>query len=825
MRYLLTFLFVLITSMTALVADELGSSRQHFSEEIKPFLQKHCVECHGLELQESQIRFDQLIEYQVENQVLWTKVYEAITSSKMPPEDYAQPSQKELNNLSTWIVNQQRTNNSGKTRRLNRRELAAALRDLTGLSIDYERALPEDGKVDGFDTGAEGLQDAGDSLNQIMRVTRQAVDGIRFLEPTASQVFTANLRDSKDPRKTLDQWNKEGAYAKIRGYGIPEKGLLIEPKWINDRGGQTFAVVPKHTNSNILRLKISVSATKNHDTVPNPHLWIDVGAQVFDYHEIPCNTKSPVLLTYEIQTDDLPLGKRGLDITLINKVEVPYRVKGFENDDRSKPEDKLPSGTGLFRPIYDKKQLSPEEHPVPYLVLENLEIENGYVAAWPPVHWNTELGVLADNTESAKKLLHLWMNRAYRRPVTESEKKPYLEFYESLRKQGLSFDNALRAAFQSVLLSGPFRYLISPSESEASIAQYAIASRLSFMLTGSPPDSELQRLANADQLRNNFVLNNQVDRLLRDTRSKAFFQPFVTQWLEIGQPITITSESIKMQDFRFIRYLKASMRAETVAYVSQLITENRPARELITSDWAMMNDILAIHYEYDEIEGGHLRKVKLRKHDPRGGGILGHAGIQSMLCWMGDNWVIYRGAWTLRAILDDPLPPPPLEVPDLDPSAGENRGKTFKELLVQHQENAKCSVCHKDMDPLGFAFQNFDISGRWRDVEFERYVKNDLDGKIEWYGTGKTRPVDNIGRLPRGENFSSFSECKQLLAEHYQQDIVRGFMKKLVLYSTGRKPDVEDMLEIQSIMEQHADAGYPFRDMLKAWIQSQAFLD
>jgi hypothetical protein len=366
--------------------------------------------------------------------------------------------------------------------------------------------------------------------------------------------------------------------------------------------------------------------------------------------------------------------------------------------------------------------------------------------------------------------------------------------------------------------------LNSTSHADPVIAHHAIASRLSFMLHGEPPDAELRKLAAEGKLRDATVLDAQVDRLLADSRHQGFIRPFVMQWLELEQPITIAQDHIQQQDFRFGRYLKASMRDETISYVTRMITDNRPARELIISDWAMMNNTLARHYNYPGIEGSELRKVQLRDTDPRGGGLLGHAGIQSMLCWMGDNWVIYRGAWTLRHILDKPPPPPPLEVPELSPSDGANKGKTFKQLLQQHQNDAKCAVCHKHIDPVGFAFQNFDISGRWRDVEFESYARGELDGRIAWIGTGKTRMVDTTGRLPRGEAFKSFAEFKQLVVKEYQPDLVRGLMKNFMIYGTGRQPDVRDRMEITTIMKASESKGYPLRDLLKAVVKSQAFL-
>jgi hypothetical protein len=164
-------------------------------------------------------------------------------------------------------------------------------------------------------------------------------------------------------------------------------------------------------------------------------------------------------------------------------------------------------------------------------------------------------------------------------------------------------------------------------------------------------------------------------------------------------------------------------------------------------------------------------------------------------------------------------------VPELVPSDGANRGKSFRELLKQHQEDQRCTVCHKHMDPVGFAFQNFDISGRWRDVEHERYVRNEIDGKIEWNGDGKTRPVDATGHLPRGEEFQSFQEFKKLVGQNYQDDLVRGLLENFVVYAAGRKPDVLDLRQLEQIMTEQKPKGYPLRNLMKALVRSPVFLD
>ncbi len=805
-------------------AGSSGIAAETFDSAVAPFLKRHCFSCHGENGQEAGIRYDRLAGFRAEDSHLWTLVHEKLSAGEMPPPERPQPASEETRAVLSWIERQQRALGRGTTRRLNRRELAAALRDLTSLSVDYAAALPGDGKIDGFDTGAEGLQDAASSVEQMMEVVSRAVRGIRFLDAPSELVFSADLRQVKDARRALDDWKSGGAVPKMRGYGQPGTGLLIQTRWVGERGGTSVTVPVPADRRGVLRLELTVAASKAFPDLPHPHLWVEVGGKTIDYREVQATVDKPLELAYDVQLEDVAVQADGVKIELHGKVEVPYAVNGFENEDRTKPEDRIPGGPGLFRPAFDRK-LPPEQQPVPFVVLQAIEVQPDYVAAWPPASWGIELGEATDTPAYAVQLLALWMERAWRRPVHGAERQRFLGLYEELRRRGLSFDASLRAAFQAVLLSGPFRYLSSPGAAGPGRAPYEIASRLSFLLLGTPPDERLRQLAAEGRLGDPHVLEGEVDRLLSDPRSDGFFRPFVTQWLELEQPITLTMDYFQQQDFRFGRYLKASMREETIRYIAEMFRRNRPARELIDSDWTMMNNALARYYGYEGVEDGRFRQVTFRDSDPRGGGILGHAGIQSMLCWMGDNWVIYRGAWTLRHILDDPPPPPPLEVPELDPTAGENRGKTFRELLVQHQQDQRCAVCHKTMDPLGFAFQNFDLSGRWRDVEYERYLRNELDGKIEWRGTGKSRPVDAAGRLPRGEPFRGFAECKQLMIDHYQQDIVRGIMKNLVLYATGRKPDVADRAQIRTIMRQHADRGYPLGDMLKGLVRSPIFLE
>lgn len=812
------------TGPRMVISGELaGVDVKTFKEQVAPLMEKHCVGCHGPDKQKARLRFDGVRGFRLSDRHLWTMVHEQLTHGDMPPEDELQPSKSGKAKMLAWIEKEQRALGAGSTRRLNRREFGSALQDLTGLTVDFAYSIPGDGKVNGFDTGAEALQDAADSVNQIMEVTRRAVDGIRFLEPAPGKKLRADLVNvEKDPHKLFDPWKDAGVTPeKTPRIARPGLGALIEPKWPKDRSSSMFGVTAPEDGQGIARIKFSVVSYSAFPDVPNPIAWVKIGERVIDRREI----SGPVDLEYQVQYEDSILGKKGLSISFTPRVEMPYAVKGFENEDKSKPSE-LPDGAGLFRPVWDKRKLrNPEEQPRPFVALRHVELEPDYVAVWPPAEWRVDLGELRDDEKSAGKLLALWMERAYRRPVKTSERKPFFSFYQKLRGNGMTFDAALRSTFQSVLMSSPFRYLASNAHEDKVIADHAVASRLSFMLSGAPPDAQLLGLAGSGKLRDLKVLEAEADRLLADPRSHRFFiRPFVTQWLEMEQPITLVDDHHGKASYHFRRHLQDSMREETHSYFGRLIADDRPARELISSDWTMMNDALARHYGYSGVRDGHLRKVRLRPDDKRGGGITSHAGIQSMLTWMGDNWVIYRGAWTAKHILDDPPQLPPLEVPELDPTAGDNKHKTTRELMIQHREDPRCNVCHTKLDPIGFAFQNFDLSGRWRDVENASYQVDELDGKIAWRGKGKTRPVDTVGELPGGQKYRTYDEFKEILIRDYQDDVVRGLMKNFMLYATGRLPDVDDRAEIDEIMKRHAAKGYPLGKMLRSVFLTDAFL-
>ena len=235
------------------------------------FLKRHCISCHGSTKQEAGVRFDLLDGYQAEQRTLWVSVHEKLTSGAMPPKSRPRPGAEEQQQILQWIETQS-ANETVAVRRLNRRELSAALQDITGLSVDYTQALPGDATLASFDTGADALQDTADSVAQTMIITRRAVDAIRFREPPACEPLMADLKLSQDARKEFDRWKNERD-VQVNGFrqARPGEGLLIEPNWVGDRGGMTLSIPPPKDGTGVLRLKLVISVMKPFAEVPNPH--------------------------------------------------------------------------------------------------------------------------------------------------------------------------------------------------------------------------------------------------------------------------------------------------------------------------------------------------------------------------------------------------------------------------------------------------------------------------------------------------------------------------------------------------------------------------
>ena len=274
-------------------------------QDVRQLLSKNCVGCHGDKEQNAQVRLDRVAGFDEESQPLWTKVYEALISGEMPPKGEPQPTAAERQQILKWISDQtaqQIAITGGTQRRLNRREFSAALQDLTGLPIDFAAGLPEDAKVDGFDTGAVALQDAADSVAQLLEVTQRAVESIRFLEPARDRKINLDFRELEftDFYKFIESnWKDHGIFT--RSKGLPSKkgiGLYLPTQWTGDNGNSFLALPAPPDKRAALKMTLRVKTRRPMPGLPIPILWVKVGGNYIDYRPIG---EEPQTLTYAVR--------------------------------------------------------------------------------------------------------------------------------------------------------------------------------------------------------------------------------------------------------------------------------------------------------------------------------------------------------------------------------------------------------------------------------------------------------------------------------------------------------------------------------------------
>lgn len=425
----------------------------------------------------------------------------------------------------------------------------------------------------------------------------------------------------------------------------------------------------------------------------------------------------------------------------------------------------------------------------------------------------------------ATTLLEAFLPRAFRRNVSEEEIGPYLELLRSRLVAGDCFEDAMRRVYVAVLTSPEFLFLAgdSPDESElfAKNAQYALASRLSYWLVNGPPDQQLLEKAKLEVLYEPDELRAEVERLLADPRSERFIEDFANQWLELSRLEETMPDPILYPEYRFL--LHEGIAAEPKAFLRELIDRDLPIRSLLRPGFAMLSQRLAEHYGIEGIEGVDVRHVNLADDDFRGG-LLGQAAIHKLTANGTTTSPIKRGLWVMDRLLNNPPPPPPPGIAAIDP---DTRGATtVREQLDKHRADASCAVCHRKMDPLGFALEAFDPIGGLR-TRYRSTGAGEIppeNGHTTWrveYRLGPT--VDASGQLHDGQSFTGPAELVDLLSTNPDR-LARAFIAHLSRYATGTEISFADRAEIEQIVLKTKAQQYGLKSLIHAFVQSPLFL-
>ncbi|MEO6081429.1 MAG: DUF1592 domain-containing protein [Steroidobacteraceae bacterium] len=404
----------------------------------------------------------------------------------------------------------------------------------------------------------------------------------------------------------------------------------------------------------------------------------------------------------------------------------------------------------------------------------------------------------------ARKILSTLARRAFRRSVTDADIKPLLAFFRTGRAGG-DFDHGIEMALRAMLVSPEFLFRVEPDPVDRkagqnySVSDVVLASRLSFFLWSSIPDDELLDLAEQGRLREPAVLRQQIARMLRNPKSQALVDNFAGQWLQTRRADQVTPDA---NIFSFDESLRSAFMEETRLFVASIVREDRSVLDLLDADYTYLNERLAKHYGIPNVYGQQFRRVSIT--DPNRRGILGQGSVLMVTSYPNRTSVVQRGKWVLESLLGSGPPPPPPDVPDLKPVAADGRKFTMREAMEDHRQNPVCSSCHSRMDPLGFALENFDGVGRWRD-------------------TDSGQAIDASGRLPDGTQFEGPAGLRQLLLTTYKEDFMHTAAENLLMYALGRGLEYYDYPTVREVARQAAKDDYRFSSLITAIAQSTAF--
>jgi mono/diheme cytochrome c family protein len=415
-------------------------------------------------------------------------------------------------------------------------------------------------------------------------------------------------------------------------------------------------------------------------------------------------------------------------------------------------------------------------------------------------------GKAVDRRDAARQVLARVARRAYRRPVQDAEVERLMKLFDAADTNAGRFEDALRLPLKAVLVSPHFLFRIeqdgaSPkSEQPTPVDDHALAVRLSYFLWSSMPDDELFRLADAKRLSDPATYDGQVKRMLADPKARALTDNFAAQWLQLRK----LPEARPSTEFfpTFNDRLRRAMHDETAAFFDHLRTADRPVLDLLDADYTFVNEDLARHYGLAGVKGPQLRKTQLKPGDHRGG-LLGMGSVLALTSHTSRTSPTLRGKWILEVVFGTPPPPPPPDAGQLNEKQGKGAPKSFRELLALHARQPTCAACHNKMDPLGFALENYDAVGRWRDSH-------------------GGRPLETTGKLPTGETFTGPAELKKILLGR-KDAFARNLAEQLLVYALGRELGADDECAVRDLTEALRRDDYRFSTLVRGVATSYPF--
>lgn len=751
---------------------------------IRPFLQEHCIACHGAETAKAGLRLDTLpAEFgDPEKARAWQKVVDRVRSGEMPPKKRPRPTPAETKQALAWVHDNlvaadrrvQPPAGSVVLRRLNRVQYENTVRDLLDIDLDLQDRLPPDTRAFGFDNIGAALRLSSAQLEAYLDAADASLDAA-----IANRAQPAGIKQRTSGLQALSQYN-------IRGEG---RLLELEEAAVGFGRLEFYAYNNGIPEDGRYRVRASVFTYKPKDKPINLYVRMrhTAGDRVIGYYEAPPDVPEVIEFTTKL--------KKGSHV-VFGVPTLPYALRGPNPAERAGP------GVGL----------------------QWVEIEGPLYDSWPPPSHKRLFGELplvpiapkaqqhtvksADPAADAERLLTDLMRRAYRRPVSPKEVEAVLTLVKQhLADKKNTFEESMRVGYKAILCSPHFLFF---EEKSGEADDYALASRLSYFLWNTMPDEELLKVAGSGDLRKAAALKAQVERLLKHPRAAGFVRNFLGQWLDL-RLIDFTTPDPKIYP-EFDTSLQTAMAKEPELFFEEMLRNDLSVTNVVDSDFTFLNERLAAHYGIAGVKGTAMRRVAVPKESHRGG-MMTMGAVLKVTANGSYTHPVHRGVWVLRNIIGKPPDPPPPNAGAVEPDL---RGaKTIREQLDAHRKVAACASCHLNIDPPGFALESFDVTGAWR--EQYRVLKGPN------LSMSKQGPkVEPAYELTDGRAFQNVDGLKKLLLEDEDQ-IARCVAEKLLIYGTGRGLRYSDRAAVDDIVARSRERGHGLRSLVHDVVQSRMF--
>jgi hypothetical protein len=752
---------------------------------------QYCMDCHSFDDFRGGLALEGMRPEDVhDNPEVFEKVLRKLKIGAMPPRDQEQPDAAARRRLvaaleGTLDAAALANPYAGTTtiHRLNRAEYQNSIRDLLGVDVDLTELLPSDGGDFGFDNIAEVLRTSPMLLDRYMTVGLRVADLALGNTSAVESVTTYQI-----PFDTTQDQH-------LAGFPIGTRGGISATHYFPADGEYTFSARP------LQGVAEGYFGIEGHD---RPHEFLVYVDRELVYTSAIGGAEQHAISVKGFN-DVIPIVDEKLTSPKIAVTAGPHEViftwrertsaeqNSWQPTERASLEIHNPSG----KPRLEKVMVV---GPYNTTGVSDMAPRERILVCKPDA--------VSEEEACAKEILTNLAQRAFRRPATEEDIAAPLAFYNDERANGGSFDDGIRASVARLVVSPFFLFRLETDAPDAApgadspLDGLALASRLSFFLWSSAPDEELLELATAGGLEDSAMRADQVRRMLADPRSDAFVDNFVGQWLQLRNLEKMARPALLMFP-DFDDNLRKAFRQETEMLFAHVLRENRPVHELLTANYTFADERLARHYGIEGVYGARFRKVSVA--DPNRWGLLGHGSILALTSATSRTSPIMRGKFILTEFWNNPPPAAPAAVPALEVSAPTDRPSTVREQLERHRADPACATCHNVIDPVGFALENFDVDGSWRDR------------------TAEGLALDTTGVLLDGTPASGPQELRAALLK--DPELFAGTVtEKLLVYALGRGLDARDMPVVRSIVRNSAQHDYSLLSLVLGVVESYPFL-